>query len=49
MSQMQSLSLYPNEEVWHALLKVVAARGDVNLTQRLWIKILRNLQVRYHY
>lgn len=45
VNQMQSLSLYPNEEVWHSLLKVVASKKDINFTQRIWIKILRNLSI----
>ena len=45
VNQMQSLSLHPSEDVWLSLLEVIGRKRDVNLTQRLWMKILRNLEI----
>lgn len=45
VSQMQSLSQMPNEGVWLALLAVMALKRDVNLTQRMWMKIQRTMAV----
>ncbi|QDZ23196.1 hypothetical protein A3770_09p57140 [Chloropicon primus] len=45
VNQMQSLSLHPNEGVWRSLLEVTARKKDANLTQRMWMKIQRNLSV----